>query len=72
MRSVYVEFKGTFIVFPSFVDPRHFGTDPDPGIRNTALRIRNLLFCQCRTKCQQKIKFFVKIFLFGTYITLQR
>ncbi len=54
----------TNTVFISFVDPRHFGTDPDSRIRTTnwRIRIRILLFLSVTFK--KSTKFFPKFFLF--------
>ncbi len=37
-----------------FVDPWHFGTDPDPRIRTADLRIRILLFSSVAEKDAKK------------------
>ncbi len=49
---------------------RHFGTDPDPGIGTTDLRIRIqiLLFSSLADKMQVKNKYFLKVFMFFNFL----
>jgi hypothetical protein len=56
---------------PSVVDPWHFGTDPDPRIRTSDLRI--CFFRQWLTRWLQRVKVFLLItFYRHIYISLQR
>jgi hypothetical protein len=44
------------------MDPRHFGTDPDPGIHTTDLRIRILRFPSVADKMSTKKNFLQSVF----------
>jgi hypothetical protein len=50
----------------SVLDPGNFGTDPDPRIRTTNLRIRILLFSSVADKMPQK-SFFCLLLFEGTF-----
>ncbi len=55
-------------ILSSVVDSWHFGTDPDTTDLQIRLWIRILLFGQGLTRCQQKVRMFLKFFyllLFG-------
>jgi hypothetical protein len=47
----------------------HFGTDPDPGIRTTDLRI--VIFCQRPSTHQQKIIFFPSFLLIRYFLKVK-
>jgi hypothetical protein len=55
-------------VSTSVVDPLHFGTDPDPWIHTTDLRIRILLFLSVAD--MMPIKFFCFLLFEGTFTSV--